>query len=230
MVQAPTITLKTPSGTCRACGVVVSLQSPRSPSLCGSSVHTRGLCPTCGRTVSAFFAVSPITIFDGVTLSAVNVALLGMGLSAGCQQERAESLARRNDDMLRIQRRLRLTYHQVAACFGLSVSHAAKGLADARVRVERKEAIEAGLLQGRQRGRTYAQLGARYGLTEREVASALVEARNRRDAAALDEKMARWRAKGWTFARVGRKYGIPGKEVKHRLQEARRRHEINLRK
>ena len=169
-----------------------------------------------------------MAVFDGSLLSPIYVALLGAGLAAGCQQARADSLARRNDDMFRVQRRLNLTYRQVAACFDLSVTHAAKCLADARARVEGKDARSAGLLHGRQRGRTYAQLGDQYGLTVREVAAALVEARERRDAAALDEKMAQWRAKGWSFARIGLKYGLPGKEVNRRLQDARRREQIKL--
>ncbi len=226
--QPRQITLATPSGTCRTCGVLVSLESPRAPSLSGASVHTTGRCPTCKGHVSAFFAVAPMSVFDGSVLSPIYVALLGTGLATGCQQARAESLARRNDDMFRVQRRLNLTYRQVAACFDLSVSHAAKCLADARARVEGKDERSAGLLHGRQRGRTYDQLGDQYGLTVREVAAALVEARERRDAAALDEKMARWRAKGWSFARIGRKYGLPGKEVNRRLQEARRREQIKL--
>ena len=227
MVQ-PKITIEAPQGACRSCGVVVSLVSPRPPSLHGSSVHTTGWCSNCGGTVATFFKVPPLSVFDGFNLPPLNVALIGIGLAAGCQQARADSLARRNDDMFRVQRRLNLTYRQVAACFDLSVSHAAKCLADARARVEGKDERNAGLLHGRQRGRTYDQLGDQYGLTVREVAAALVEARERRDAAALDEKMARWRVKGWSFARIGRKYGLPGKEVNRRLREAQKGHKIQL--
>ena len=224
MTQRREIAINTPVGHCRRCDRRLPLDSLALPSLVARGVIVvRGKCRECNQDVATFFSGTSLEVLRGRRLEPLYVALIVMGLRSGYRAGHGDYEARRADDMLRGQQRLRLTNRELAALFNLSLGRVVMGLADARRRAADSDALEQNLVKGRKAARTLEQLAAEYGLTRRQVADALSKASKRQADEDLDERMLRWRDKGWSYGRIGRKFGIERMVVKARLAEARRR-------
>ena len=222
--QRRQISIITPTGHCRRCDRRLPLDSLALPSLVARGVIVvRGKCRECSQDVATFFSGTSLEVLRGRRLEPLYVALIVMGLRSGYRAGHGDYEARRADDMLRGQQRLRLTNRDLAALFNLSLGRVVTGLADARRRAADSDALEQNLVKGRKAAWTLEQLAAEYGLTRRQAADALSKAQKRKADEDLNDRMLKWRGKGWTYAKIGRKFGLDRMAVKMRLSEARRR-------
>lgn len=229
------IALAVPTGHCRRCNSRVALKSLALPSVSsGGAVVVRGSCEHCGGRVSAFYAGNPIDDLQGARLTPVFTAFLAIGLRAGYQAGQGGSQARRNDDILRVQQRLGLSYRGLSPLFNLSTGRVGAALSEARRRAVDTE-LQDEILKA-SRSKTLGQLAAQFELSVEEVRTAIAQARKRQDDQALDTRMLAWwegrlqtrrgerrRTRGWSYARIARKFGLDRMEVRDRVKEARRR-------
>ena len=229
------ITLPMPTGHCRGCKSRVPLNSLALPCLVRrGAIVVRGCCAQCGHPVAAFYAGLPIGALRGALLEPVTTAFMVMGLRAGYQARQADSQSRRNDDILRVQQRLGLSYRELSPLFELSIGRVGAALADARLRAVDTE-LQDEILKA-SRSQTVGQLAEQFGLGKQAIRDAIAQARKRQADEDLDARMLAWRdgrlrtrqgqrarTRGWSFARIARKYGLERMEVRDRVKEARRR-------
>ena len=229
------IALTVPTGHCRRCNSRVPLNSLALPSLMRrGAIVVKGSCEHCGQSVAAFYAGNPIDDLQGARLSPVYSAIMVMGMKAGYKAGQEGSQARRNDDILRVQQRLDLSYRGLAPLFNLSIGRVGAALADARRRaVDSKLQDE---IRKASRTKTLGRLAEQFGLSKQEIRDAIAQARQRQDDEDLDARMLAWRdgrlrtrlgqrnrTRGWSYARIARKFGLDRMEVRDRVKEARRR-------
>ena len=186
------VSIRIPAGRRRGCGQYGALESRTVPGLAGNgSILIRGQCEGCGGQISTFFKVTPLDVLANVRLAPLQVALVAMGIKAGYEAARAAGNARRNDDIYRVQQRLRLSYGRLGQLFQLNIRHVAAAVADARKRANDTETLHKRLLLGWEDGRTYEQLSGELGLSPREVGEALAAAKKLREEEAVDNRMLR---------------------------------------
>ncbi len=229
------IALTVPTGHCRRCNSRSRLNYLALPSLVRrGAIVVKGRCEECGQPVAAFYAGTPMDDFRGARLAPEYLAFMVMGMRSGYKAGQEGSQARRNDDILRVQQRLGLSYRELSALFNLSIGRVGAALADARRRAVDTELQDE--IRKASRSKTLGQLAEQFGLSKQEVRDAIAQARKRQDDEDQDARMLAWRdgrlrgrrgqrsrTSGWSYARIARKFDLDRMEVRDRIREARRR-------
>ena len=128
-------TVAVPRGHCRKCREKVELSDMEIPRLTRNGrLVAKGLCDICETPVTTFYTPSALERLPVRGLSQINVALVSIGMAGSAVRLAAVEQETRADEMLRLQRELKLTHRQLSRIFNLCMSRVATALAGARRR------------------------------------------------------------------------------------------------